>query len=168
MARGWVISFCIAAVVSLVVVGLDYHRVVNGFQALYWQQSKDPRGIGGTEKPEWTLFPQFYDYFRVDKIKIYQGMPQSDIAFLEKMALAFGFPPVLERLSLAYALNGRPDESLQVMIAEQRLFEHYYPKSYALWAGYAAQNPGQCEAIFKHMPLPEKPKTPDDHSELEK
>jgi hypothetical protein len=167
-AREWVISFCIASIVSIGVVCFDYHRVVNGFQALYQQQTNDPIGAGGTEKPEWTLFPQFYDFFRIDKIKIYQGMAQSDITFLEKMSLEFGFPPVLERLSLAYALNGRPNESLRVVIIEKHLFEGYYPNTYALWAGYAAISPDQCGVVFNHMPKPEKMKTPDNHSEMEK
>ena len=155
LARAWLILFLVGALSAVGFVSWDYHRVVQGFQALYWQQTGDARGEGGTEKPAFTLFPQFFDYMRIDKIKLYTGMPKSDITFLENMALSFGFPPVLERLALAYAFNHRPAEAVQVMVSEQRLHELYYPKSYALWATYAKQDPALFAQVFNHLPKPE-------------
>ncbi|PRC90999.1 PglL family O-oligosaccharyltransferase [Solimicrobium silvestre] len=162
--RSWIISFFVAALLAIGAVSWDYHRVVDGFQALYWEQMGSTKGKGGTDKPEFTLFPQFYDYFRIDKIKIYTGMPAQDITFLEKMSLSFGFPPVLERLALAYALNQRATEALQVMTANQRLNQNYYPKSYALWAKYAEQDPRNFSEIFKRMPKPDSANKPETES----
>jgi len=160
LARAWMGIVAFGAVVAIVVACWDYQRVTDGFQSAYREQVLHQPDDGGTNKPEWTLFPQFFDYFRINKIAIYSGMPASDIEFLEKMSLNFGFPPVLERLALAYALNQRPAEAVQVLISSQRLNINYYPNTYALWGSYAKQNPAMFGQIFVSLPLPEKAKQP--------
>lgn len=152
MAKGWAASFLISSVLLISVITWDYNRVVNGFVALAWQQAGEKEGPGSTEKPELTLFPQFYDYFQVAKIKIDHGMPAEDIRFIERVAMRFAFTPVLGRLALAYAANEKPTEALQVLIAIHRLNGADYLKIYKLWKGYAQQYQGVYREIFKRMP----------------
>jgi hypothetical protein len=148
-----VTTFFLASAVLISALTWDHNRVVNGFAALAWQQAGQKSGIGSTEKPAFTLFPQFYDYFQVAKMHIGPGMSKQDIQFLERVSLRFAFTPILGRLAVAYADNRRPTEALQVLIAIQRLNGPSYLHIYRLWEGYARQSPEIYGEIFKRMPL---------------
>lgn len=148
-------AFFLASTLLISAITWDHNRVVNGFVALAWQQAGQKSGVGSTEKPDFTLFPQFYDYFRVAKLPIGPGMPKEDIQFLERVSLRFAFTPVLARLAIAYAENQRPTEALQVLIAIHRLDHADYPRIYAHWKTYAEKNPGLYGEIFKRMPRQE-------------
>jgi hypothetical protein len=148
-------AFFLSSALLISAITWDHNRVVNGFVALVWQQAGQKSGIGSTERPEFTLFPQFYDYFRVAKLPIGPGMPKEDIQFLERVSLRFAFTPILGRLAIAYAENQRPTEALQVLIAIHRLDDVDYPRIYAHWKTYAEKNPGLYGEIFKRMPLSE-------------
>lgn len=152
IARSWVAVFLVSSVLLISAITWDYQRIVNGFVALAWQQAGEKEGIGSTEKPELTLFPQFYDYFQVAKINIGPGMPKEDIKFIERVALRFAFTPILGRLALAYADNQRLTEALQVLVAIHRLDGPDYPNIYAHWKEYAQKNPAAYGEIFKRMP----------------
>lgn len=152
VAKKWVGGVLVLSVLILSGITWDFNRVKNGFVALAWQQAGEKEGIGSTDKPELTLFPQFYDYFQVAKIDIQPGMPKEDIQFIERVALRFAFTPVLGRLAVAYAQNQRPTEALQVLIAIHRLNGVDYPKIYTLWEGYAQEHPAVFGEIFKRMP----------------
>jgi hypothetical protein len=138
----------------MVGVTWDYRRVMIGFTVLEQEQ----RGVYSTEfttnRPAYTLFSQFYDYFYIARVKVYPGMPAQDIQFLEKMAIRFGFPPILERLAMAYAYNQRPSEALQVMATVERLHNPAYTGVYARWHSYADKDAGHFLAIFNRMPRP--------------
>jgi hypothetical protein len=150
--KACVATFLVSSVLLISAITWDHNRVVNGFVALAWQQAGEKEGKGSTEKPEFTLFPQFYDYFRVAKIEIKHGMPKEEIQFIERVALRFAFTPILGRLAIAYANNDRATEALMVLIAIHRLDGSDYPKIYKLWEGYAQQYPGTYGEIFKRMP----------------
>ena len=152
VAKGWVAAFLISSVLMISAITWDYYRVVNGFVALAWQQAGEKEGIGSTEKPKYTLFPQFYDYFQVANITIAPGMPKEDIEFIERVALRFAFTPILGRLAIAYANNQRLTEALQVLVAIHRLNGNDYPMIYAHWKEYAQKNPAAYGEIFKRMP----------------
>lgn len=156
VSRYWIVVVWSVAVLFIGLASWDYYRVMLGFNALHWQQAGKTSGTGSTEKPEWTLYPQFYDYFSVVKVKIYPGMPKRDIQFLEQAALRFSFPPILHRLALAYAYNQRQDEALQVLISIKYLHGVEYEKTYGLWADNAEKDPHYFKVIFQHMPKPEK------------
>ena len=153
LSRPWIISFLILSLSFMAFACWDYVRVVNTFQAL---RQRGPTTTVAAESinPGFTLFPQYYDFFRIDQVNVYPGMPRGDIAFLEKMSLNFGFPPVLERLALAYAINNRQREALQVLISYQHLHEIYYPRVYKMWQTYATDQPEIFAEIFKRMPVP--------------
>jgi len=152
--RAWLVLCCLAALFVMVGVTWDYRRVMIGFTVLEQEQ----RGVYSTEfttnRPAYTLFSQFYDYFYIARVKVYPGMPAQDIQFLEKMAIRFGFPPILERLAMAYAYNQRPSEALQVMATVERLHNPAYTGVYARWHSYADKDAGHFLAIFNRMPRP--------------
>jgi hypothetical protein len=153
LAKTWMVMFFISSVLALAAITWDYNRVVDGFIALAWQQAGEKKGIGSTDKPPLTLFPQFYDYFKVARISIGPKMSEEDIQFLERIALRFAFTPILDRLALAYAANQRPTEALQVLVAIQRLNGADYAKVYLNWQSHSQKNPKIYGEIFKRMPL---------------
>jgi hypothetical protein len=155
ISRVWIISLSLCSLISIGGITWDYYRVINGFDALMWQQARLKDGVGSTDKPEFTLFTQFYDYFHIVKIKIYPGMPAEDINFLERASLRFTYPPILMRLAMAYIYNQRPTEALQVLITIQRLHRAAYVKTYETWRQYAQQDPNLFKEVFKRMPKPD-------------
>lgn len=154
--RGW--FACVALCSTLILGGVvwDYSRVMTGFVALVWQQQGKTSGIGSTDKPSITLFPQYYDYFRMAKVNVYVGMPQQEISFLEKTSLEFAFPPLLMRTAMAYAYNQRPMEALQVLITIQRLHPSQYANTYAVWQNFARKDPAHFSQIVQSLPVPVK------------
>ncbi|MET3121577.1 O-antigen ligase [Oxalobacteraceae bacterium GrIS 2.11] len=152
--RGWVMVIFVISTVVVAGASWDYMRVVNGFIALKYQQEGKKSPVGSTEMPEWTLFSNYYDYFRVVKIAVGPGMPKEDLDFLGKISLRFGHPAVLGRLALAYANNQRPGEAIQVLLTIQRLFGDQYNGAYEYWKGYAQSAPALYAEIFNHLPVP--------------
>ncbi len=155
VSRKALIAFFVAAAIIGADVTWDYVRVVYGFVALNWQQEGKKTGLGSTEKPEFTLLPQFYDYFRILKIDVAPGISKEDLKFVEQLSLRFGHPVVLNRLALIYANNEKPNEALQVLITMQRLFRVQYVDSYADWKKYAQLSPELYGEIFKRLPQPD-------------
>jgi hypothetical protein len=155
IARGWLVGFFTAA--ALIATGLtwDYLRVVNGFVALKSQVEGKIPDVGSTDKPDFTVFPQYYDFFRLFKISVGPGISDADLHFLEHVSLRFGHPLILARLALTYANNNRPNEALQVLITMQRLFAGNYADVYAAWKEYAQLSPSLYAEIFNRLPTPE-------------
>jgi len=152
--RGWFVGIGLVGVISMGVISGDYHRVVDGFAAMKWMQQGDKTGVGSISKPEWTLFPQYFDYFHIIEIEIKPGMDQKDLAFLGHIAARFSFSPVLIRLASAYILNQRPGEALQVLVILSRLYPNDYDTVYDQWREAAKKNPAIYEGVFLHMPKP--------------
>jgi len=150
------------AVTAFTFVFWDFQRIAHVYKVALQQDAAKDTAQPNIDKPDFTLFAPYYDFLKVGQIRVYSGMPVQDIAFLEKVSLSFGYPPVFGRLALAYAVNGRPREALQVMITNQRLHETYYPKSYQWWGTLAKQNPALFAEIFRRLPIPERDMNTDD------
>ena len=153
-SRRWVLALCLGSVLFMGGMTWDYRRLMIGFGALVLEQQGLHSSQGNTDKPEFSLFPQFYDYLHIAKVNIFPGMPAKDIQFLEKMAVRFGFPPVLQRLAMAYAYNQRAAEALQVLVSVQRLHNDEYTGVYATWVDYAKKDPHYFAEIVKRLPVP--------------
>jgi O-antigen ligase len=145
--------FCLMAV-GLVGVASDYRRLVVGFRALGWENLGLKADEGSTDKPAFTMFPQFYDYFRFAKTLARPEMKPEEIAFMERTASRFGYAPVLMRMSLVYALNGRPNDALRAMKTLSRLHSGAYPEAWAAWRGMAQAEPDKYGAVFAQMEKP--------------
>lgn len=150
--RSWIIAPVLASVIAMGVISWDYSRVVNGFVELVMVQRGQIKEGHNLNKPEWTLFPQFYDYFHIVNIKVQPAMSKEDIQFLERTSLRFGFMPVLSRLALAYAYNQRPREALRVLYVIERISPVEYDFVHTDWLGFAKTDPATFGEIAKRMP----------------
>jgi hypothetical protein len=148
-----IVLFCLMAA-GLVGVATDYRRLVVGFRALGWENLGLKADEGSTDKPAFTMFPQFYDYFRFAKTLARSEMKPEEIAFMERTASRFGYAPVLMRMSLVYALNGRPGDALRAMKTLSRLHSGAYPEAWAAWKGMAQAEPGKYGAVFAQLEKP--------------
>jgi len=81
-------------------------------------------------------------------------MKPEEIAFMERTASRFGYAPVLMRMSLVYALNGRPDDALRAMKTLSRLHAQAYPEAWAVWQGMAQAEPDKYGAVFARLEKP--------------
>jgi len=147
-----VIFFVIAS--SLLAVAEDYRRVIAGYRALAFESLGLKPDMGTTDKPKFTIFPYFYDYFRFTKIKAQKGMPPHEIAFMERVAKRFGYPPLLRHMSLVYALNGRPEDAYKVLMTIKRLHSGDYASAYQFWKTLARTEPERYATVFIRLPKP--------------
>jgi hypothetical protein len=139
---------------SLLLVATDYRRLVTGFRALGWENLGLKADEGSTERPDWTLFPQYYDYFQFSKSQAREHMAAEDIAFMERAARRFGYTSPMLRMSLIYTLNGRPNEAVRTLQAIKNLHQDFYNKVYQNWQTMAKFDPDHYAAVFKQIPAP--------------
>lgn len=150
------ILFMLSAV-GLLAVATDYRRLVTSLRAFGWENlGLKADGEGTTEKPEWTLFPHYYDYFQFAKSKARENMSAEEIAFMEHSAKRFGYTPIMMRMSLIYALNDRPHDALRILHTLKNLHSGQYSDAYQNWEAMAKNQPEIYGEIFKKMPLPVK------------
>jgi len=154
--RGIVLALFFLIGISLVMITTDYRRVVVSFRALGWETLGMKADEGTTVKPSITMFPQFYDYFQFTKTPARAGMSTEQISFMERVASRFGFPPVLMRMSLIYALNSRPDDAVRMMKTISLLHPGNYPEAYGAWREMAQREPDKYSEMFVQMDSPKK------------
>lgn len=156
LSRTYVAMFCLVVSVGLVTVAVDYRRVVVGFRALgFYSLGLDP-DTAAMQKPEFTLFPHFYDYFQFAKTAARRGMSANEIAYMERVARRFGYAPVLMRMSLIYAVNGRQEDAYRSLMTINRLHPGHYAEAYQGWEKMAQTDSDSYEQIFRRLPAPEK------------
>ncbi len=146
--------FCVLSM-GLVSVATDYRRLVLGFRALGWENLGLKADEGSTDKPAFTMFPQFYDYFRFAKTTARAGMSAEEIAVMERTVRRFGYAPVLMRMSLVYALNGRADDAVRATQTLHRLHPGPYAEGYKVWHDMATAQPETYAAVFARMEAPD-------------
>lgn len=149
-----VIFFLISS--SLLAVAEDYRRLVAGYRALAFESLGLKPDMGTTEKPNLTLFPYFYDYFRFTKIKAEKGMPPNEIAFMERVVKRFGYPPLLRHMSLVYALNERPEDAYKLLMTINRLHAGDYASAHQFWGNLARAEPEKYATVFTRLPKPDQ------------
>ncbi len=151
VSRGYLLALSLVMALGLVGVATDYRRLVLGFRAFGWENLGLKADEGSTESPAFTLFPQFYDYFRFAKTTAHAGMSPQDIAFMEHTTKRFGYPPVLMRMAFVYALNNRPDDAVRTIKTLKKLHEGNYPEAYQAWKSMAQTEPDKYADIFKKL-----------------
>jgi O-antigen ligase len=139
---------------GMLTVATDYRRLVTGFRALGWENLGLKADEGTTERPEWTLFPHYYDYFQFAKSKARENMSAEEIAFMERSAKRFGYTPVMMRMSLIYALNGRSGDAVRTLQTLKNLHPGHYLETYFNWQAMAKYQPEKYAEIFKQIPPP--------------
>lgn len=154
VSRHIALTASLALGLALVIVATDYRRIVTGFRALGWENLGLTAEEGSTERPDFTLFPQYYDYFRFAKSPAHAGMTPEHIAFMERVSKRFGYSMALMRMSLIYAQNNRTDDAVRTMDTINKLHPELYLEAYQNWQGIASTQPDQFAAAFKHMTPP--------------
>ena len=133
---------------------IDYVRLVTGFEALNHQNNWNAEWHEKIKKSDYSFVPQYFDYLHIVEVKIYPGMPVSDIRYIQRVALRFAFPPILTRLAMAYAYNQRPDEALKILIISHQLNLNSYSRTYGEWVYFARSNPKVFADIVNQLPKP--------------
>ncbi|MCH8622246.1 O-antigen ligase family protein [Undibacterium sp. TS12] len=137
-------------------VTLDYQRVIVGFKILRNVQQGYRPMEELLQKPEYTLFPQFFEYFKLTRIKPVEGMSAEDIAYVETWSKRFGFVHILNAQAEIYVLNGQSQKAEHTMLTLQRLHPIFYPEYYDYWKAKAAQDE-RYKTIFLTMPPRDAP-----------
>lgn len=137
--------------VSLLGIGMDYRRIVAGFSGIEFEAM----GIKGYEsdarKPTFTIFPYMYDYLTFLRMTSHSQMSLQEIAFMERVSKRFGGFVILSRMSQMYALNGREDDAVRMVLTIKRLHGPRYKEIYDDWR----RAPAEFQNIFKRLPPPE-------------
>ncbi len=155
VARGGIIATAVIPICIMAWMTLDYQRVQDGFRALRLEQGGYSFDKKVLEKPEFTLFPYFFDYFKLMKVQPHEGMSEQEIAFVENAGRRFGFVHVLNTMAEVYVLNGQPKQALRTMITLQRLHPFSYNAYYDYWKAKAAIDPARYGVVFQQMPARE-------------
>lgn len=154
MPVGWGL-LAVAMMIGLVFTAIDYRRVVIGFRALGMHSFGLASDDKAMNKPAYTIFPHFYDYFSFARYSARKGMSDVEITNMEQVSLRFGYAPVLMRMSLVYALNGRPEESYKSLMTINRLHPRHYKEAYFNWKSMTISDPGIYQPIFTRLPAPQ-------------
>ena len=154
--RAGVVSVGVAGLLVLALVTWDYQRVVKGFAVL-----RNGSNITATERlalqaPRYTLFGDYFDYFRVYKLLPREGMSVEEIQFVEKMSQRFGFVHVLNKMAEVYVLNGQTSKAARSMLTLQRLHPGAYPEYFDYWKSMAMVD-SRYRAVFETMPKRDAP-----------
>jgi hypothetical protein len=155
-AYGLLIVFILSAA-GLLTVATDYHRLVKGFRALGWEIYGLKADEGTTDRPEWTLFPHYYDYFQFVNSRARENMSVEEIAFMERTAKRFGYGPIMMRMSLIYALNHRSNDAIRMLQTLKNLHPGQYYAAFQNWKELATYQPEKYAEIFKQIPPPVYP-----------
>jgi len=152
ISRRAIAILSIVMLIGLLTVAIDYRQVVVGFRALGWENLGLKADEGTTIKPTFTMFPQFFEYFCFAKRRADKAMHSEEIADMERVMHRFGYAPVLMRMSLIYALNGKPNDAVRMMMTIKQLYPNRYAEAYDAWKTLASTNPESYLAIFDKLP----------------
>ena len=86
-----------------------------GMRTLRFESAKI--GVSGikTTPPKSTLLDQLEAFQQFAATEAKAGMNEKEIERMRKVALRYGYPPVLFRYALALGLNGDPEEALKAL-----------------------------------------------------
>lgn len=150
LSRHYLLVLVFLMASGLVAVGMDYRRVVAGFQEIEFEALGITWNKAATRQPGVTVFPYMFDYFRFLGMTVHTQMSQEEIAFMERVTKRFGGALMLARMSQVYAMNGREDDAVNSALTVRRLHGARYKQLYEDWR----HAPEQYQTIFKRLPAP--------------
>jgi hypothetical protein len=150
VSRWYIFPLVILMGVGLLGISMDFRRIVIGFNNLEFQAM----GVKGVEsdvqRPAFTAFPYMYDYLTFMRMTMHPQMSPEEIAFTERVSKRFGGYVVLSRMSQMYALNGREDDAVRMVLIIKRLHGPRYKEIYEDWR----RAPAQVQNVFRRLPPP--------------
>lgn len=150
LSRHYIVALTVVMATVLLGVGMDYRRVVAGFNEIEFEAMGVKWDATATEKPSFTIFPYMYDYFRFLDMTVHTRMSSEEIAFMERTTKRFGGVLTLNRMSQVYAMNGREEDAVRSALAVQRLHRTRYRQVYEDWR----RAPAQYQNVFRRLPPP--------------
>ena len=141
--------------IAVVALGSDYRRLVQSFRAFGYERIGWDYSLGSTVKPEWTVFPHFYEYMAFAKRPPTVGLSPEELARDERTAERFGYAGVLMRMATVYALNGKPDAAVRTMVSLKHLYPPRYAEGYAAWKTLADEYPAVLAPVYRALPAPD-------------
>lgn len=139
------------AALILILLSVDYQRVVTGFNILRTGKAYTEADKLALTRPRFTMFSEYFLYFDVMRMTPHEGMSAAEIAAVEHMSLRFGFVHILNKLAEVYTLNGQVSKAGRTMLSLQRLHPFSYPEYFDYWKSQAASDP-RYAAVFISMP----------------
>jgi hypothetical protein len=150
-SRAPIIAISLFFILGLILVEKDYRRLTNGF----WILEVELKGYQikelTTERPNITLFPHFYEYFKVLKMEPRSGMTSQEIKMATDVVSRFGYSSALLELALIYALNNKADDAVKILIVISKLHQCSYVKFYNLLGKMANAEPKKYNEIFVRL-----------------
>ncbi|WP_295750657.1 O-antigen ligase family protein [Undibacterium sp.] len=137
LPRAAIVLPSVAALLAMVLLTVDYQRVVNGFNILRTGKTYTGADKRALTRPQFTLFGEYFLYFDVMGVTAHEGMSAAEIAAVEHMSRRFGFVHILNKLAEVYALNGQPQKAERTMLTLQRLHPYSYPEYFDYWKSQA-------------------------------
>jgi len=100
---------------GFVVTASDYLKAEENYRTLRLESARI--GVGGIVTPAVDLhvLTQLEAFLQFARIEAKPNMPPEQVDWMRKVALRFGYPPVLFRYALAAGLNGLPDIAQQTL-----------------------------------------------------
>jgi len=100
---------------GLVAIAADYAKAEENYRILRLESARI--GVAGivTPAPELHLLTQLEAFLQFARIEATPNMKPEQVEWMRKVALRFGYPPVLFRYALATGLNGQPEAASQTL-----------------------------------------------------
>lgn len=97
------------------ITALDYLKAEENYRTLRLESARI--GVAAIVTPAADLFvlTQLEAFLQFARIEAKPNMPPEQLDWMRKVALRFGYPPVLFRYALAAGLNGHPDAAQQTL-----------------------------------------------------
>jgi O-antigen ligase len=154
ISRVYTVLFFFAMSAGLVFVANDYRRVTMAYQYLgMGSLGFDVKG-GSADKQGFTIFPQYYDYFRFAQTEAVEDMPPETIAFMEKISERFGEVPNIKHMALIYTLNHRTDDAVSKLVKIRQFDQCGYSIAYGSWKMGAVKKPALFNPVIAKLPQP--------------
>ena len=111
-SREWFVGLCLVAVLAVAVTARDYSKVYTSYTLLRLEQGILGQGrppLGGP--PDVWVLTNLREWIRISRVKPKAGMNLSELSDMETIAKHYPSLSAAYKLSVALALNGRPDEA---------------------------------------------------------
>lgn len=97
-------------------IAVDYFEAENNYRILRMESARI--GVDRIETPASKLYllTQLEAFLRFARLEAHPSMTAEELDWMRKVALRFGYPPVLFRYALAAGLNGQPENAEKTIL----------------------------------------------------
>ncbi len=103
------------AAAVLATVAIDYLEAEENSRTLRLEAARVGVSRLQTPAPELRVLDHLQAFLEFARTEARPGMTQTELERMHRVALRFGYPPVMLRYALAAALNGRPEQAARTL-----------------------------------------------------